>query len=250
MRTQLHTTGLLTLTWFSAKKLIVHRRWVIALLIAILVGAVMGYFATEVEEGITAASDLLNILVLFFFMPILALIYGASMIRNEIDDRSITQVLTSPMDRRLSYLGYYFALALVLALLLIMVTTIGWACFFAVKGFDAAALELLLGYLLTVCIGALVYSALFLVFGVVLRHPIYLGLFYVFVWEDFVGSIPGAAENYTIRHHLLVVASTWIDYGDVATVSGSAGISAMVLFGITVALLAIGSWVFWNKEVP
>ena len=200
----------------------------------------MGYFATEVEEGLTAASDLFNILVLFFFMPILALIYGASMIRNEIDNRSITQVLTSPMDRRLSYLGYYFALALVLALLLMLVTTIGWACFFAVKGFDAASIELLLGYLLTVCIGALVYSALFLVFGVVLRHPIYLGLFYVFIWEDFVGSIPGAAENYTIRHHLLVLASSWIDYGEVATMTGEPGVSAMVLFGLTITCLRSG----------
>jgi hypothetical protein len=65
-----------------------------------------------------------------------------------------------------------------------------------------------------------------------------------------VGSIPGAAEDYTIRHHLLVVASSWIDYGEVATTTGEPGISAMVLFGLTIALLAIGSWVFWNKEVP
>jgi hypothetical protein len=75
-------------------------------------------------------------------------------------------------------------------------------------------------------------------------------LFYVFIWEDFVGSIPGAAEDYTIRHHLLVVASSWIDYGEVSTMIGEPWISAMVLFGLTMALLAIGSWAFWNKEVP
>jgi ABC-type transport system involved in multi-copper enzyme maturation permease subunit len=250
MRTEINLTGLRTMLVFSSKKLLINRRWMLVVLVAFLVGGVMGYAATEVEQNLSAASDLLNLLILFFFMPILALIYGASMIRNEIDDRSITPVITSPMDRRVSYLGYYLSLFLVLSVLLMAITTIGWACFFAVKGFDASALQLLWPYLVTVCLGAMVYGALFLVFGVVLRHPIYLGLVYVFVWEDFIGSIPGAIGEYTLRHHLLVVASGWIDYGEISTISGEPLISALILAMITLIMLALGAWAFWNKEVP
>jgi ABC-2 type transport system permease protein len=250
MRTEVNLTGLRTMIIFCSKKLLINRRWMLVALVAVLVGGVMGYAATEVEETLSAASDLLNLLILFFFMPILALIYGASMIRNEIDDRSITLVITSPIDRRISYLGYYLSLVLVLSALLMVITTIGWACFFAVKGFDASAFQLLWPYLVTVCLGAIVYGALFLVFGVVLRHPIYLGLVYVFVWEDFIGSIPGAIGEYTLRHHLMVVASAWVDYGEISTVTGEPLLSALTLFLITMIMLALGAWAFWNKEVP
>jgi ABC-2 type transport system permease protein len=250
MRTEVNLTGLRTMIIFCSKKLLINRRWMLVALVAVLVGGVMGYAATEVEENLSAASDLLNLLILFFFMPILALIYGASMIRNEIDDRSITLVITSPMDRRVSYLGYYLSLVLVLSALLMVITTIGWGCFFAVKGFDASAFQLLWPYLVTVCLGAMVYGALFLVFGVVLRHPIYLGLVYVFVWEDFIGSIPGAIGEYTLRHHLMVVASAWVDYGEISTVTGEPLLSALTLFLITMVMLALGAWAFWNKEVP
>jgi ABC-2 type transport system permease protein len=250
MRTEVNLTGLRTMIIFCSKKLLINRRWMLVALVAVLVGGVMGYAATEVEENLSAASDLLNLLILFFFMPILALIYGASMIRNEIDDRSITLVITSPMDRRVSYLGYYLSLVLVLSALLMVITTIGWGCFFAVKGFDASAFQLLWPYLVTVCLGAMVYGALFLVFGVVLRHPIYLGLVYVFVWEDFIGSIPGAIGEYTLRHHLMVVASAWVDYGEISIVTGEPLLSALTLFLITMAMLALGAYAFWNKEVP
>ena len=97
------------------------------------------------------------------------MIFGASMIRNEIDDRSITQVITSPVDRRISYLGYYMALIIVLALSLLSVTVAGWAGYYLVFGISGDAVGLFMAYLAVILLGAFVYSSLFLVMGVVIE---------------------------------------------------------------------------------
>jgi ABC-type transport system involved in multi-copper enzyme maturation permease subunit len=106
MDVTLNMVGLRAMLSYSVRKLLTNRRWIIVLLLAALIGVVMGYSASLGAVGaLDQGSDLLNLLVLSFVLPIMAMIFGASMIRNEIDDRSITQVITSPVDRRISYFG-------------------------------------------------------------------------------------------------------------------------------------------------
>ena len=242
--------GLRALISFSSKKLLLNRRWIIVALMAGLVALVMLYVANEGSGTIEEGSSLINTLVLSFLLPIMSLIYGASMIRNEIDDRSITQVVTSPMDRRMSYIGYYVSLSLVLIVMLVLIEAVGWLSFFLTTSVDQEALELLLSYALVLTIGAFVYSSLFLALGVVLKQPIYLGLLYAFVWEGFVGSLPGAIGQYTIMYYLKVIGAELIPYGNITEFSGDASISAVVLAGLTIILLALGAWAFREKEMP
>jgi ABC-type transport system involved in multi-copper enzyme maturation permease subunit len=105
MLVSLNFIGLWTVAAFSARKLLMNRRWMLVMLLGALVALVMGYAATEDGADVHFASDLMSMLLLAFLLPVLCLIYGASMIRNEMDDRSIVQVITSPLDRRISYLG-------------------------------------------------------------------------------------------------------------------------------------------------
>jgi ABC-2 type transport system permease protein len=98
-------------------------------------------------------------------------------------------------------------------------------------------------------IGAIAYSALFLVMGVALKQPIYLGLIYVFVWEGYVGSVPGAIGEYTIRHQLQVIASGLVQDGSIATISGDGGMAAMVIIALSIVFVALGAFLFQNKEV-
>lgn len=246
----LNMIGLRAMVVYSVRKLLTNRRWIIIILLAVLVGAVMGYSASLNTDALNQGSDLLNLLILSFILPIMAMIFGASMIRNEIDDRSITQVITSPVDRRVSYLGYYLALMIVLALALVVVTAVGWTGYYAVSGITGDAVGLFSSFLSVILLGALVYSSLFLVMGVVLRQPIYLGLIYAFIWEGFIGSLPGAVGNLTIMHQLRVIASSQIRYGSISGFSGDAFISIISLVGITAALLLLGAYSFREKQVP
>ena len=248
---ELNIIGLRAMVTYSIKKLLTNRRWTIVLLLAALVGVVMGYSASSsTGDALAQGSNLLDLLVLSFMLPIMAMIFGASMIRNEIDDRSITQVITSPVDRRISYMGYYLALLIVLALSLLSVTVVGWAGYYLVAGISADAAGLLLSYLAILMLGAVVYSSLFLIMGVVLRQPIYLGLIYAFVWEGFIGSLPGAIGSITIMHQLRVIASSLIHSGDISGFSGDAGISLVSLLALTALLLVLGAYLFREKQVP
>ena len=246
----LNMTGLKAMVSYSIKKLLTNRRWMIILLLAALVGVVMGYSASLGGKALEQGSDLLNLLVLSFMLPIMAMIFGASMIRNEIDDRSITQVLTSPVDRRISYLGYYLALIVVLALSLVVITAVGWTGYYLVAGVTGDAAGLLFAYLAVLLLGAIVYSSFFLVMGVVLKQPIYLGLIYAFIWEGFIGTFPGAIGSFTIMHQLRVIASSQIHYGSISGFSGDAGVSLLSLAVVTVFLLVLGAFAFRQKQVP
>jgi hypothetical protein len=134
--------------------------------------------------------------------------------------------------------------------MLVLIEAVGWLSFFLTTNVDQEALELLLSYALVLTIGAFVYSSLFLALGVVLKQPIYLGLLYAFVWEGFVGSLPGAIGQYTIMYYLKVIGAELIPYGNITEFSGDASISAVVLAGLTIILLALGAWAFREKEMP
>jgi ABC-2 type transport system permease protein len=219
-------------------------------LIAILIGAIMGYAATQDVDRLNEGSDLLGLLVLGFFMPVLALVYGGSMIRNELDDRSITPIITAPLDRRVSYLGYFISLILVLGPLVMALNLVGWSCFFLTAGVDDQAVGILLSYSFVIVIGGIVYSSLFLALGVVLKQPIYIGLFYIFIWEGFVGSLPGAIGSYTIGHQLRVLTASTLDYGIVAHTLGDVPASTIALLLVTVVMVVVGAVAFHRHEVP
>jgi len=137
----------------------------------------------------------------------------------------------------------------VLSILLSIITAVGGTCFFLMNGWSDGATELILAFIAVQVIGAIAYSALFLVMGVALKQPIYLGLIYVFVWEGYVGSVPGAIGEYTIRHQLQVIASGLVQDGSIATIGGDGGVAAMVLIALSVVFVAIGAFLFQDKEV-
>jgi len=239
--------GLRTVAAFSARKLLMNRRWMMVALLGALVALVMGYAATE--DGVTMdfASELMVLLLLAFLLPVLSLIYGASMIRNEMDDRSIVQVITAPLDRRISYLGYYIGLVMVLCLLITVVTVIGGAAFLIFSPVRDGGLQLIVTFIALQYLGVMVYSALFLFLGTLMKQPIYLGLIYIFIWEGFVASIPGSIGKVTIRHQLQVVGSELTDFGSWA--SGDWAVSILALVLVTALLVLAGAFVLRQEEV-
>ncbi len=124
-------SGLLSIIKYSTRRMLFSKRWVIVLLIIILVGAIMGYAASQSPVGHTdierlnGGTTLMDVLILSFIMPIIAMIYGASLIRNEIDDKSITQVITSPLPRPISYIGYYISLIVTLSIIMVLINLVG-----------------------------------------------------------------------------------------------------------------------------
>ncbi len=245
--------GMLAIFKYSFRKIMLSRRFFITVLIAIFIVAIMTYAGSEVgpEEEATLGVELMDNLILFFFMPIIAMVYGASLIRDEIEDKSITQVATSPMRRELAYLSYYLALAVSLSIVMLIITSAGYLAYHGQVGFTGDSNSMFGSMALLMMIGSFVYSSLFIMLGVILGRPVYLGLFYAFIWEGFIGSMPGRIRLIAIKHYVRSLGADWISFGGISRYDATAaGDSAKVLIGLTLVLLALGALLFRKKEFP
>ncbi len=242
--------GIFALTLHSLRGLLLSRKAVITTLVTLFVAAVMGYVGSQDTAELSNGVNLLDVLILFFFMPIMAMIFGSSLIRDEIDSKSITHVATAPLDRAYSYIGYYVPLALAVSVSMILITTAGFLSFFLQQGIDGAAGEIYVEFVALVVIGSFVYSSLFLATSVLFKKPVFFGLFYAFIWEGFIGSIPGAIQKASIKHYLRSMGSDWVEYGDIGQFDASAaGASAAILIGLTVFFIVFGAYLFREKEL-
>ena len=243
--------GIYALTLHSTKKLLLGKKVIITFLVALFVAAVMGYAGSQSHDPLDDGTNFMDTLILFFFMPVMAMIFGSSLIRDEIDDKSITHVATAPLDRAFSYLGYYLPLGIAVALSMVAISSVGMFAFFGQHGFDSETLEIYGEFLILVVIGSFVYSSLFLAISVLFNKPVMVGLFYAFIWEGFVGSLPGAIQKASVKHYLRSVGSEWVEFGDISMwdQASSAWGSAALLLGLTTFLLVLGAYLFRVKEL-
>jgi ABC-type transport system involved in multi-copper enzyme maturation permease subunit len=248
--------GMLAIIRYSTKKILFSRKAIVTVLIALFVAGVMGYAASQnsdatQEEFLNGGTNLMDYLILFFFMPVMAMIYGASIIRDEIDDKSITQILTSPLKREFAYIGYYISLAISLSIVMVIIVTVGFLSSFGQVGIDGDSLGIYADVCVLSIIGSLVYSSLFLFISLPFKRPLYLGLFYAFIWEGFIGSMPGKIKEIALKHYIRSIGSDWIDFGEISRYNAAGvGYSSQVLVGITIVFLILGIMMFRVKEFP
>ncbi len=243
--------GIYALTLHSTKKLLIGRKIAITVLVSLFVAAVMGYAGMQSKDPLMDGTNLMDALILFFFMPVMAMIFGSSLIRDEIDDNSITHVATAPLDRAYSYVGYYLPLGIATSVSMVLISTVGAIAFFGQHGMGSEALGIYVDFVALVVIGSFVYSSLFLAISVLFNKPIMFGLFYAFIWEGFIGSLPGAIQDASVKHYLRSLGSGWVRFGDISTWSqaSSAWSSAAVLLGVLIFFLLLGAYLFREKEL-
>ncbi len=258
MDMQKQLTGFWTIIHYTIRKLLLSKRIYITMLITVFIVAIMAYGSTlplteeDIRDGKTKVDigvDLLDVLILFFFMPVMAMIYGSSLVRDEMDDKSITAIVTSPMDRVITFIGYYIGLAISVSIIMLLILTAGFLSYFGSIGFDGTG-GILGPFATLMIIGAFSYSALFIMVSVLFNMPIYFGLFYAFIWEGFISSIPGRMQLLSVKHYVRSIGSEWIVYGDISTYDNATSVSgsAIVLTVFIIVTFAIGAYLFRDKE--
>jgi len=234
---------------WSRRSLVIGVLLAIPVLIAVLYRVVL---VTHLPPRVTSLglyAGLINGFWLRNALPLAALFYAAALIADEVEGRTLTYLLTRPVHRvaiLAGKFGAYLATTLCLSLpavvltFFILATAKGARLSVAAPGFarDLAVLSLTL----------VVYGALFLLLGVLLRRPLIVGLAYVFVWEFFIPNAPGYVPRFTL--------TTWLRSlltgGGVSNVFGGqvlpTGLSLVVLALATVAFLALAAWIFSRRE--
>jgi ABC-2 type transport system permease protein len=242
-------TKFTALVRYSIRRILLSKKIVFLLVGLGFTVAVMGYASTQDVEKLWVGAGLMSGLIISFMVPITTMIYGSTIIQDDIEDRSITQIISSPIDRVLSYLGYYLAIVICLSAMLMAITTAGFISFFGPLGIDSASLSIYIDITALVFIGTLVYSSLFMLVSLMTSKAVYFGLFYAFIWEGFVGSLPGNIQKVAISHYIKSISSSWIEYISLDNASGLM-LSFYILFALIVSLISFGCLLFRTKEFP
>ncbi|MFB9908577.1 ABC transporter permease subunit [Allokutzneria oryzae] len=187
----------LTIVRMTLRALLGRRRALLLLPVPVLLIG-MTLFATSTGVPVENWGPvLLTGLGLGVLLPLTALIVGTSALGLEIEDGTITHILTKPLPRR----------EIVLSKLLVawLVTAVAAAVPLGAAGVIADSPRLGLSLLTGAVVGALAYSALFLALSVATRRPVIIGMSYILIWENLLGTYVDGTKVLSVRHFSIAV---------------------------------------------
>jgi ABC-2 type transport system permease protein len=191
----------------TLRQLVSRRRSLVLVLLALTpaaLGVVARYFGAPYPD--TPFLGVVPNVFTGFLVQILCLFYGASVVRDAIEDRTAVFILTTPTSRMAYVLGTWAALVvnvLVILELAIVAAFLVWGAGLPgpFPGGEVFGPECrsLMG---VIAAGVLVYSSLFMLMGMYTRHCALLGVVYYMMFEVFLAFVPGPARRLAISAHL------------------------------------------------
>lgn len=160
----------------------------------------------RIQEGGSPGQflDHLGVAVLLQFFSLgLALYFGVSAVRDEIEDRTIVYLLVRPVSRWAVLGGKILAAALLVAMWLVVAAAVGHlvAWVGGEEGFSVF-LARLARHALVLAVAGLVYSGLFALLGVIFEKPFIPAVIFAMGWEATVTNLPGGLPKVTIMYYL------------------------------------------------
>jgi ABC-2 type transport system permease protein len=131
-------------------------------------------------------------------LPVMSLIVGTGVLGSEIDDGTIVHILAKPLPRR----------EIILAKLVVaaVVSTLVSGIPFFVVGLMTGSTRFALGLLAGAAVGAVAYSAVFLLLSLLTRRPVLVGLLYIVIWEGVLGNLLSGTRALSIQQYVTTVA--------------------------------------------
>jgi ABC-2 type transport system permease protein len=171
-------------------------------------------------------------------LPLTALIIGSSVLGLEIEDGTITHLLTKPLPRSeiiLSKLAVAWT-----------VTTLATAVPLAAAGLIAGSPSLAVGLIVGDTIGALAYSASFVALSLITRRPVAIGLIYIVLWENLLASFVSGTRIFSIHHQTTsltnAVAHSELIQSTLPTVTAALMAAAFTIVATSIATARLRSF--------
>ena len=182
----------------------------------ILVGWLVGLTAGDGDQStagmLSDAASYADGFGLIIIVPIVALVFGSSVLGETREDGTLVYLWLRPMDRGPVVAGAAAAAATAALPLTVVPTALGgWLAADRVAG----SVDLLWGAAAAAALGAAAYSSLFGLLGLLVRKPIIWGLGYVLLWEGLAVGLGDFAARLSLRGYTRSVLSHvgGIDYG-------------------------------------
>jgi ABC-2 type transport system permease protein len=184
-------------------------------------------------------------LIVTVVLPITALMFGTSVIGDELEDGTAVYLMTKPLPRWEILLPKLIAAWLLTSAILVVSTALS-----GLIAIDDGSRDIVYGAVLAIVLGSLVYTALFVMLSVLSTHALIIGLVYVFLWEGALAGLFEGVRYLSVRHYTLGVAD-WAS-GQIpdtfdAYVNGGTALLLMAI--VTVAAAAIGNRRLQRAEI-
>lgn len=186
------------------------------------------------------------------FIQFLCLFYGSSVLNDEVDNKTLVYLTTSPVSKGSILAGKFLAHWLISAIIIVS----GLVIAFVLSNFSnllKADYLQKLGIFVGVALLAIsAYSSLFTFLGTFLKKSILVGLFFIFGWEAIVQFFPGTTQKLTITHYIKsLLPARFSGTNSILAFHlqpSSAAESIITLLLITVFFLAFSTFLFYKKE--
>jgi len=136
------------------------------------------------------------------FIQFLCLFYGSSVLTDEVDNKTLVYLTTSPVSKASIITSKFMAHTLISAVII----TSGLLVSFIISNFSNLLKVVYLGrlgvFLGAALLAVLAYSSLFTLMGTFMKKSILVGLFFVFGWEAIAQFLHGATQKLTIIHYI------------------------------------------------
>ena len=196
-------------------------------------------------------SKAMLIIYIQLLVPILALLFGSLVINEEIDNKTLIYLTTSPVPKPAIIVGKYIAY-IVLSAIIINAGLL--LCFLVINIDQLGEVSYLKQFLTFVGVGGLAliaYSAFFTLLGTLIKKSVILGLLFIFGWENVVQYFPGVTQKFTFIHYIKSLLPYTADNVKFLVFklepSGTAE-SIVVLLLLTLLPLIAASIIFKRKE--
>jgi len=214
-----------TVAYITARGLFGRRRVLLLLPLPILlVGLALLCRAYDVHPDQWGQAVVVG-LGLAVLLPVTSLIVGTGVLGSEVDDGTIIHILTKPLPRR----------DIILAKLLVAagVSAVVSAVPLFVTGVLADNVHFGLALAIAAVIGAIAYTALFLLLSLVTRRPVLLGLVYILVWEGLLGRFVSGTRVLSIEQYVITIADKIAPTG---MLDGKVSVPVAVVMSVIFAL--------------
>jgi ABC-type transport system involved in multi-copper enzyme maturation permease subunit len=196
---------------------------------------------------------------IFFLLDVqlMALFFGSSIISEEVEDKTLTYLISRPVSRISIFLGKFSAYMAIPLMLMIAGLTVSLAVYFSIANFNIR----FLGYVVFILqlwgvafLHVLGYCGLFAFLGSIMRKPVIAGMVFVFGWENLVRLLPGVSRYLTLNFYLrpLLPSFNYSKHPQIMAFrisSPSVAESIIVVVGISAIFLIASMLIFRNKEI-
>lgn len=135
--------------------------------------------------------------LIVYLGPLLALFFCTGVIRQEIEDQTLTYGFSRPVGRGWLYMARVLATAAPVALLIFPA-----AVFLGLQAGPTTAMS----YALAAILAIAAYGGFFALIGQLIRWPAWFGLAFLLFWDAGVGMVPGFLGKMTLSAHVRTVA--------------------------------------------